>query len=63
MRAADPHLIGGPPRYESLIEVAYTAQIVPGFNIQPDFQYFWNPADPYPDWRGQCPNQPSPAAH
>jgi len=36
--------------YESLLEVSYTAQIVPGFTIQPDFQYFWNPggsaADP-----------------
>ena len=36
--------------YEGLLEVSYTAQIVPGFTIQPDFQYFWNPgghaADP-----------------
>jgi porin len=36
--------------YEALVEVSYTAQIVPGFSIQPDFQYFWNPggkvADP-----------------
>jgi porin len=36
--------------YEALIEVSYTAEIVPGFTIQPDFQYFWNPgghaADP-----------------
>lgn len=29
--------------YESMIEVSYTAQIIPGFTIQPDFQYFWNP--------------------
>jgi porin len=29
--------------YEGLLEVSYTAQIVPGFSIQPDFQYFWNP--------------------
>ncbi len=29
--------------YEALLEVSYTAQIVPGFTIQPDFQYFWNP--------------------
>jgi porin len=29
--------------YEALLEVSYTAQIVPGFSIQPDFQYFWNP--------------------
>jgi porin len=29
--------------YESMVEVSYTAQIIPGFTIQPDFQYFWNP--------------------
>ena len=29
--------------YEAMLEVSYTAQIVPGFYIQPDFQYFWNP--------------------
>jgi len=29
--------------YEALMEICYTAQIVPGFTIQPDFQYFWNP--------------------
>ena len=29
--------------YESLIEICYTAQIVPGWTIQPDFQYIWNP--------------------
>jgi len=36
--------------YEALLEASYTAEIVPGFIIQPDFQYFWNPgghvADP-----------------
>lgn len=36
--------------YEAMLEVSYTAQIVPGFTVQPDFQYFWNPgghvADP-----------------
>jgi porin len=36
--------------YEAVLEVSYTAQIVPGLTIQPDFQYFWNPgghaADP-----------------
>lgn len=37
------------PNYESLIEVAYTAQILPGFNIQPDFQYFWKPGGHVPD--------------
>ncbi len=29
--------------YESLVEVAYTLQINPGWTLQPDFQYFWNP--------------------
>jgi porin len=29
--------------YEALLEVSYIAQIVPGFIVQPDFQYFWNP--------------------
>ncbi len=29
--------------YEALLEVSYMAEIVPGFTIQPDFQYFWNP--------------------
>lgn len=39
------------PTYEGLIEVSYTAQIVPGFTVQPDFQYFWNPGGraPMPD--------------
>lgn len=29
--------------YEAMLEVSYIAQIVPGLNVQPDFQYFWNP--------------------
>ena len=29
--------------YEAMAELSYTAQIVPGFYLQPDFQYFWNP--------------------
>jgi porin len=29
--------------YEMMLELSYIAQIVPGFYIQPDFQYFWNP--------------------
>ncbi len=29
--------------YEALFEASYSAQIVPGFVLQPDFQYFWNP--------------------
>ena len=27
------------PSYEAVVEVSYTAQIIPGFAIQPDFQY------------------------
>jgi len=29
--------------YESIVEVFYKAQIVPGLTIQPDLQYMWNP--------------------
>ncbi|MGI9403930.1 MAG: carbohydrate porin [Hyphomicrobium sp.] len=36
--------------YEAGLEIAYTAEIVPGWYVQPDFKYFWNPggrvADP-----------------
>jgi porin len=36
--------------YEAMLELTYTAEVVPGFYIQPDLQYFWNPgghvADP-----------------
>ncbi len=35
--------------YESLLEVSYIAEIVPGFALQPDFQYFWNPGGHVPD--------------
>jgi porin len=42
------------PTYESLLEVSYIAQIVPGFTVQPDFQYFWNPGGHVPD-----PNDPT----
>lgn len=36
--------IAAPKRdYEAMLEISYAAQIVPGFSIQPDFQYFWNP--------------------
>ncbi len=30
------------PNYEGVLEASYTAEIVPGFYVQPDFQYFWN---------------------
>jgi porin len=29
--------------YESVLELNYVAQIVPGITLRPDFQYFWNP--------------------
>lgn len=40
--------------HEALLELCYTAQIVPGFTVQPDFQYFWNPGGHAPD-----PNDPA----
>ncbi len=42
--------------YEALFEVSYSAQIVPGLIVQPDFQYFWNPGGHVPD-----PNDPAKA--
>ncbi|MCU0955231.1 MAG: carbohydrate porin [Hyphomicrobium sp.] len=38
--------------YEALLEASYTAVIVPGFSIQPDLQYFWNPGAGVPDEDG-----------
>jgi porin len=37
--------IGDPivPSFEGMLELSYTAQVMPGFTLQPDFQYFWNP--------------------
>ena len=29
--------------FEAMVEASYMAEIVPGFVVQPDFQYFWNP--------------------
>jgi porin len=37
------------PDFERMLEVSYTAQIVKGFYLQPDFQYFWNPGGRVPD--------------
>ena len=31
------------PSFEGLFEASYTAEIMKGFYLQPDFQYFWNP--------------------
>lgn len=33
------------PSFEGMLEVSYTAEIMKGFYLQADFQYFWNPAD------------------
>lgn len=29
--------------YELLLELSYKAQVLPGWTLQPDFQYYWNP--------------------
>ena len=29
--------------YEAVLEICYTAQIKPGWTLQPDFQYFFQP--------------------
>ena len=42
--------------YEAVVEASYIAEIVPGFIIQPDVQYFWNPGGHVRD-----PNDPSKA--
>ena len=31
------------PSFEAVLEASYTAEVVKGFYLQPDFQYFWNP--------------------
>jgi porin len=31
------------PSFEGVLEVSYTAEVMKGFYLQPDFQYFWNP--------------------
>jgi porin len=38
--------------HEVLLEISYTAQIVPGWTLQPDFQYIWNPGGNVPDDTG-----------
>ena len=34
--------------YEAVLEVCYTAQLKPGWTLQPDFQYFWQPGGNVP---------------
>ena len=55
-RLADPPI---PVRnYEAVIELSYTATIVPGWSIQPDLQYLFNPGGNVqnPDGSGTIPN-------
>ena len=35
--------------YEALVEVCYTHQIKPGWTLQPDFQYFFQPGGNVPE--------------
>lgn len=39
------------PTHEAVLEVSYIVQVLPKLQIQPDFQYFWNPGahSPRPD--------------
>ena len=39
---------------EAVLEITYSAQIVPGWTVQPDFQYIWNPGAGAPN-----PNDPT----
>ncbi len=38
--------------YEGILEITYTAEIRPGWILQPDFQYVWNPGGNVPDDSG-----------
>lgn len=31
------------PSFEAVLEATYLIEVVEGFNLQPDFQYYWNP--------------------
>jgi porin len=35
--------------HEAVVEICYTAQLTPGWTLQPDFQYFWQPGGNVPD--------------
>jgi porin len=39
--------------YEALVEFSYTAQIVPGWTLQPDVQYIWHPGGRVDDGTGK----------
>lgn len=38
--------------YEAVLEITYSAEIMPGWTLQPDFQYVWNPGGDVPDHSG-----------
>jgi porin len=38
--------------HELLLEISYTAEIVPGWTLQPDLEYIWNPGGHIPDDSG-----------
>lgn len=38
--------------HEVFLEFSYTAEIVPGWTLQPDFRYIWNPGGDVPDDTG-----------
>ncbi len=44
-RVADADIVAGllTRDYEAVLEVNYTAQIMPGWTLQPEFQYIWHP--------------------
>jgi porin len=37
---------------ETVLEICYTAQLMPGWTLKPDFQYFWQPGGNVPDESG-----------
>jgi len=39
--------------HEAVLEICYTMQIKPGWTLQPDFQYFWQPGGNVPDPSGK----------
>ncbi|MBX9926224.1 MAG: carbohydrate porin [Hyphomicrobiaceae bacterium] len=39
--------------YEAMIEASYTAQIISGWTLQPDFQYIWHPGGRVDDGTGK----------
>ncbi len=42
--------------HETVLEISYAAEVLPGLTVQPDFQYYWNPGGNVED-----PNRPGEA--